>query len=924
LGPAPAAAALAFPAASAALVLLAGAALVAVAALEARLPGSRARRLARGLVRGAALACVAAALADPRLERDVPLPARLVLVLDERAALAAGPAARAAALGAAAEAARRAGAAHAVRTAAGDPAALAAALAAARLAIADGERGAVVVASDGRAAPEGVREAAAALARDGVPVRATLLGAEAPPAAPPLAAVEALFAPREARGPFAVRALVGGPPGSTARLLVDGEERAAKALPALPAPGEVAFDGVRAPVGAREVAVRVADAAGTTLALSRAIVLVTRAPRVVVAAADGPPLARALAAQGFDAVAADPARGLSPEGEPSPDVVVLDAAAAAALPQAEAAALAASVDEGTGLLLLAGGDAAAWAASGRGPLGPVLPLLGREPPPPPPPAPPEEPPPEEPPPPDPSPPQEPPPPGPGHAAERRPEDAYPISLLLVIDRSYSMSEENKLAMAVVAAEEAAAALSSADRVGVLTFADRPRLDRPMGPADAGGRTALVGRLEAAGNTDIYGALAAAERVMEEETSPIRHVLLLTDGRQSAGTAFFGDLVDRMARAGVTLTAVGLGYGSDDRLLKRLATMGGGRYLFAPTARDLPRVLVRDTTAVVSARRERAGAPPRVDEPEREPRPRPPERPPAPLPSDPAARRPPPPLPTPAPPPAPDLRALVRVRPHEALAGLDPAALPRVGPPRPADLAPGASVLLAREDGAPALAAARAGLGRTIAWALPGDDAGARAWPEWPRLAVQAVRALLPASGPGAGPALRVEARPGGDVLRVSLPDSADAAGEASRLAAERVSSDGALPAAFLGVEDGEASFALPPPPRDGEVASAVVSRRPGPGGTGPAERLPPLTYLPAPRAARPRGADPEALARALGVPVSPPGDPSLYEVPPRSRRERRPVFAWFAALALLLLPVDAALHRRSRAAPAPAPHPAAP
>src|SRR5262245_2112645 len=129
-------AAMSFPGASPALVALAAAGVVLVVVLEGRLPGPPLRRAARAVVRAAILLAVAAALADPRVEREASLPARLVLVVDEGAAAAAGPDARAALERDAAAAARSAGGARTVRVASGRPARLAAAISSARLSIA--------------------------------------------------------------------------------------------------------------------------------------------------------------------------------------------------------------------------------------------------------------------------------------------------------------------------------------------------------------------------------------------------------------------------------------------------------------------------------------------------------------------------------------------------------------------------------------------------------------------------------------------------------------------------------------------------------------------------------------------------------------------------------------------------------------------
>ena len=159
-------------------------------------------------------------------------------------------------------------------------------------------------------------------------------------------------------------------------------------------------------------------------------------------------------------------------------------------------------------------------------------------------------------------------------AERRPEDALPITLLLVIDRSGSMAAERKLTLAIAAAEEAAAQLAPTDRVGVVTFADDATVDLPPRPASQVAVRSLAVGLVADGNTDIYRALKAAQAVMRAERNPIRHVILLTDGRDTKSDVY-GTLPGELLAEKITLTTVGLGYSIDERSLKELARLAGG-------------------------------------------------------------------------------------------------------------------------------------------------------------------------------------------------------------------------------------------------------------------------------------------------------------------------------------------------------------
>jgi hypothetical protein len=931
---------------SALVLAVAGAALVLAALLERRLPGRAGRRLARLAARAAAIACLALAALEPVRETAREAGRRLVVALD-RAALRDGGERAAARLLERARAAARAdglaleafafdaagsaplgeGAPLPAATGEGDPpSSLATALAAARAAVADGESGAVVVASDGRGDATGAAEAARALAASGVPVRAVSLP-EPEEAQPSRAEVTALEAPDRASGPFAVRAAFEGGEGPlVARLLVDGREREAKAVPARTdgGPREASFDAALAP-GLHEVAVVAgAPGEGGARALRRALVEVEPPPAALVVGGErAGPVARLLEAQGFSVVLASGREADARLRARRPDAVVLDADEAPSLDAISAGAIARAVEDGAGLLLLAGTSPEAWASLASSPLASVLPVRPRAPPPAPAPPAPVEPPP--PPPPAPDPPEAPKPaPGPGLSARRRPEEALPISLLLVVDRSASMAGE-KFAAALVAAEEAARTLAPTDRVGVLAFAEDARVVVAFRAAGAGrlGAGMRLGMEPSGTRTDLFEALLGAERAMASETNPVRHVILLTDGRHNAGIFPPPDPVYRMADAGITVTTIGIGEDIDDFLLKRLARLGEGRFFFAPNARDLPRVFTRDTRVVADRREREAEIRARLEDESRPPTPEPGEELPSPVPREPAppaprpATPPPPPPPSAPPPPEPRALPLVVLRSHEALAGLHDAAWPRAQDLREADASPGAATLVAREDGKPALAAARAGLGRSVAWTVAPDDPGVSVWAERSRLLVQATRAVVAPTPARPWASVRVESGPRGDLVRVSLPEVSGAQGPevsraASALAVERAASDGVRRATLLAVEDGEAVFRLPPlPAADTRGVARVVASD---AGRGEATLPPaPVTYLKDGGVPRSRAPDPEALARALATPLAEVSDPRLFAVPARSVPERVPLWPWLVGAAALLLPLDAFLHRRTRA-----------
>ncbi|MFM8978882.1 MAG: hypothetical protein ACKOSS_00225, partial [Planctomycetia bacterium] len=382
---------------------------VAVAWLEWRRATTRARLVRALASRAVLLVLLGLALAGAASERSLPPDTRTLLLVD-RALLVPGPleeelrAWRAqAALPAATEVLAfdgqpgpwqpLEGAWEAPHAALADdwtvddaPARLALALLEARARLGGATAGRVHVLASARTALEGLRALAEDLARAGATLAVEVLPRQ-PAAGAPDARIVRLEAPADlVQGAFALRAWVQAPPGTAVQVLAGGRLRAEQAAPVPAADGTqlLSFDGLELEPGLHGVALVLRAPAGAggaeapALAVASASVQVGATPRVLACLgerASEAPLA-AVRAQGLELERLDAAaleQRLAP-GAPAAEVLLLDAAAALALPHAAEEAVVARVEQGMGLLLLAGDDAGAWAALAGTPIGRLLPL----------------------------------------------------------------------------------------------------------------------------------------------------------------------------------------------------------------------------------------------------------------------------------------------------------------------------------------------------------------------------------------------------------------------------------------------------------------------------------------------------------------------------------------------------------------------
>ncbi|HEY1016740.1 MAG TPA: VWA domain-containing protein, partial [Herpetosiphonaceae bacterium] len=314
-----------------------------------------------------------------------------------------------------------------------------------------------------------------------------------------------------------------------------------------------------------------------------------------------------------------------------------------------------------------------------------------------------------------------------------------VTLLIILDRSASMlgrAGQDKLSLAKSAAIGAVDSLTPDDTIGILSFNDGTEwtveFTQIGGPQSMTAIQDQIASIEGDGGTDIYEALALGMGELERQEAPVRHAVLLTDGRSSTPESYEA-LMNPLRAQGITLSTIAIGRDADIELLQSLAGLGAGRYHFAARPEELPLLTLQES--------EIARQNPLTEG---------------------------------------EFRVNVQT-PHPAIRGLVAAEVPALAGYVATTPKPGAEQLLHSPEGDTLMAAWQYGLGRSIAWTSDGGERWAASWQRWGGYGpfwAQAIAATFPE--PQADP-LRMAAVAQGDHALVTL-DALDESGAPRDLA----------------------------------------------------------------------------------------------------------------------------------------------
>jgi Ca-activated chloride channel homolog len=172
----------------------------------------------------------------------------------------------------------------------------------------------------------------------------------------------------------------------------------------------------------------------------------------------------------------------------------------------------------------------------------------------------------------------------------------PINVLLVVDISGSMGDENRMSGAIEAALSALDELTLArDRLGIIAFDNVYDVVQPLERINRDNKPIIqqkIRSLQPRGGTTIGAPTLEALRLFERDAPDgLKVVMVMTDGEDHSLATAVDAIAVRSDAVGVPIYTIGFGGGASgaETTLQDLAQKCKGEFYHAPTAEELARI-----------------------------------------------------------------------------------------------------------------------------------------------------------------------------------------------------------------------------------------------------------------------------------------------------------------------------------------------
>jgi Ca-activated chloride channel family protein len=185
-------------------------------------------------------------------------------------------------------------------------------------------------------------------------------------------------------------------------------------------------------------------------------------------------------------------------------------------------------------------------------------------------------------------------------------DLRPLNLALVIDKSGSMADSDKMSRVKQALRVLIGKLRPADIVSIVVFDTDAEVLFPAAPIGDGYELRkAIDCIEPNGSTNLHAGLMLGYKEAQKNLrqGATNRVILLTDGIANVGVVAPDKIAAESSEfngLGLDLSTIGVGLDLNNDLLRTLATSGRGLYHFVSDNQDIEKVFVEEVQSLISS------------------------------------------------------------------------------------------------------------------------------------------------------------------------------------------------------------------------------------------------------------------------------------------------------------------------------------